>query len=72
MPKKAVNWKKFMGPFIVLLGTQIWNTKIKSSKLVNKNVAQNVMATFGFGRRFHDLKHFEVIFLFILLEFIIT
>ena len=30
------------------------------------------MAKYGFGRRFHDLKYFEVGFFFIFLEFIIN
>ena len=30
------------------------------------------MAKSGFGRRFHDLKYFEVGFFFIFLEFIIN
>ena len=33
---------------------------MRSSKLIMKNIAQKVMVKFGFGRKFHDLKHFEV------------
>jgi hypothetical protein len=47
-------------PFIVVLGTQILNIRLRSSKLIMKNIAQKVVATFGFGRRFHDLIYFEV------------
>jgi hypothetical protein len=32
---------------------------MRSSKLVIKSSPQNVMAKFGFGREFHDLKYFE-------------
>ena len=54
-----------MTPSIVVLGTQIYNMKMKSSKLVIKSIiAEKVMAKFGFGRRFHDLKYFEVEFYF--------
>ena len=33
---------------------------MKSSKFVNENNAQKQMAKFGFGCKFHDLKHFEI------------
>ena len=33
---------------------------MRSSKLIIKSNAHMVMAKFGFGRRFHDLKYFEV------------
>ena len=53
-----------MPPSVVVLGTQIRNIKMRSSKLIIKSIAQNVMAKFGFGQRFHNLKCFEVGFLF--------
>jgi hypothetical protein len=38
-----------------------------------RSMAQNVMAKFGFGHRFHDLKYFEVgLFFFIFPHFIIN
>ena len=37
-----------------------------------KSTTQRVMAKFGFGRRFHDIKYFEVGFIFMFLEFIIN
>ena len=45
-----------MAPSIVVLGTQTSNIKMRSSKLIVKSIAQKVMARFGFGRTFHDLK----------------
>ena len=36
-----------------------------------KNIAPNVMAKYNFGRRFHDLKYFGVVFFSIFLEFIV-
>ena len=37
-----------------------------------ENIAQKVMANFGFGRRMHDLKYFEVGFFSIFLDFVIN
>ena len=45
---------------------------MKSSRLIVKNIAQKVRAKFGFGRRFHDVKYFEVGFSLIFLEFIMN
>ena len=46
--------------------------KMRSSKLIIKDNAQNQMAKFGFGRNFHDLNYFELdSFFFIFVEFII-
>ena len=45
-----------MTPSIVVLGTQIKNIKMKSSKFTTKSTSQKVMAKSSFGRRFHDLK----------------
>ena len=53
-----------MAPFIVVLGTQIQIMKMRSPKLIIKNTTQKVMAKSGFGRNFHDLKYFEVGFVF--------
>ena len=33
---------------------------MRSSKLIIKSIAQKVVASVGFGCRFHDLKYFEV------------
>jgi hypothetical protein len=33
---------------------------MRFSKLIIKSIAQKVMAKYGFERRFHDLKYFEV------------
>ena len=43
-----------------------------SSKLIIKSIAQKVMAKFGFGRKFHDLKYLEFGIFFLILEFIIN
>ena len=50
----------FMVPSIVVLGTQILNINMRSSKLIIKSSAQKVMAKFSFRCRFHDLTYFEV------------
>ena len=49
------------------------------SKLMIKSIPQKVMVNFGFRRRFHDLKFYEVgffffffFFFFIILEFVIN
>ena len=57
-----------MASFLVVLSIQIKNIKMRSSKLILKSIAQKVMSKFGFARRFHDLKYFEVGFFFIFLE----
>ena len=49
-----------MVPSIVVLGTQIMNNKMRSSKLIIKSTTQKVMAKSSFGRRLHNLKSFEV------------
>ena len=41
---------------IVVLGTQILNIKMRSSKLIIKSIAQKVMAKYGFGGKFHHLN----------------
>ena len=33
---------------------------MRSSKFIIKNISQKVVAKFGFGLGFHDLKYFEV------------
>jgi hypothetical protein len=45
--------------------------KISRWDLIIKSIAQNVMAKYGFGHKFYDLKYFEVGFFFIFLVFII-
>ena len=43
--------------------------KMRPSKLIIKSTTQKVMVKSSFGRRFHDLKYFEVgFFIFIFLE----
>jgi hypothetical protein len=37
---------------------------MRSLKPVIKNIVKKVMAKYGFGHKFHDLKYFEVGFLF--------
>ena len=34
--------------------------QVETSKVIIKSDAQKWMVEFGFGRRFHDLKYFEV------------
>ena len=46
--------------FVVVLNTQNPKTKLRSSMLIIKSDAQKQMVESGFGRRFHDLNHFEV------------
>ena len=40
-------------------------------KVIIISIAQRVLVKYGFGRRFHDLKYFEVRIFFIFLQFII-
>ena len=54
-----------MVPFIVMLGNEIYNIKMISLKHIIKSNARKVMTKFGFGRRFHNHKYFEVDFSFI-------
>ena len=42
---------------------------MRSSKLIIKSDVEKAMAKYGFGRKFHDLKYFEVGFFFVFLEF---
>ena len=53
-----------MATFIVVLSTQIHNIKMRFSKLIIKSDAHKILTKFGFGHRFHDLKYFEVGFVF--------
>ena len=50
-----------MMPYNVVLGTQIYNINVRSSKLIIESIAQKIMA---FGHRFYGLKCFEVGFCF--------
>lgn len=59
-----------MEPSIVVLGTQTYNITMRSSKLIIKSNAHNVMTKSSFGHRFHDPKYIEVGFFF--LEFILN
>ena len=45
-----------------MLGIQIKNIKMRSSKLIIKSIAQKVMVDFGFECRFHNLEYLEVNF----------
>ena len=54
----------FMVTYVVVLSTQVQNTNMRSSKLIIKSRTPKKMAKFGFGRKHHDLKHFELDFLF--------
>ena len=45
---------------IVVLSTQMENTKMRSSKLIINNNAQKQMGKYGFGHKFHDLNYFEL------------
>ena len=48
-----------MPPFIVVLGTQVLNIKVRSSKFIMKCIAQKVMAL-DIGHKFHDLNILKV------------
>ena len=48
----------FMMPSVYMLGNQIKNIKMRSSKFIIENITQKVMAKSSFGCRFHDLKCF--------------
>ena len=45
---------------IVVLDTQMWIIKLRSSIFSIKSDAQKQMVECGFGCRFHDLDYFEV------------
>ena len=47
-------------PSLVVLGTQIENIKMRSSRLIIKCLAQKEISIFGIGHRFHDLEYFEL------------
>ena len=49
---------------IVVLNTQMYTIKLRSSKLIMKSDAQKHMVGFGFEHKIHDLKHFGIGFLF--------
>ena len=53
-----------MMAFVVVLNTQMYEIKLRSSILIIKSGAQKQMIEFEFGRRFHDLNYFEVGFFF--------
>ena len=62
----CLNWIFFNGALYccVRYKYQISNMKMRSSKIIIKNIAQKVMAKSSLGHRFHDLRYFEVGFLF--------
>ena len=45
-----------MAPFIVVLGTQIYIIKIRSLKLISKDIAQKVKTKFGYYVDFMTLN----------------
>ena len=57
---------------IVLLNTQMQNIKLRASKFIIKSDAQKHMVEYGFERKFHDLKYFEVVMYSIFLESLYT
>ena len=57
----------FIVPSSVVLGAQIWNIKLRSSKLIIKSTTQKVIPKLGSGHRFHDLKYFEIGYFFVFL-----
>ena len=60
-------------PFIVVLSTQIWNIKTRSSKLTTNCSAHKIMANYGFESKFYDLEYLLFgIFPYIFLEFTIN
>ena len=42
------SWCPLLLPVIIVLGTQIQDTKMRSSKLIIKNIAQKVVAKYVF------------------------
>ena len=60
-----------MMTFVVVLNTQMWKIKLRSSIFIIKSDAQKQMLEFGFGYKFHDLNYFEIQIFFHILEFII-
>ena len=63
--KCCLDWNFFHGALYRLV--RFSNTKYqdKISKLIIKSISQTVMIKFGFERRFHDLKYFEIGFFFL-------
>ena len=60
----CINWIIFMATSIVVLNTQVYIIKLRSSKLINKSDVQKQMIKFGFEHIFYDLKYFELGFFF--------
>jgi hypothetical protein len=50
----------FMMTSTSVIRTQIYNIKMTSSKNITKSKVRKQMAKYGFERRFHDLKYFEL------------
>ena len=57
--------------FIVVLNSQMQNSKLRPSKLIIKSNAQNKSYN-GFRHKLHDLNYFELYFHFIFLTLIIN
>ena len=53
----------FMVPSILVLGTQILDIKMRSSKLIVKSTTQKVVIKYGFGHGYCDLKILKLDFL---------
>ena len=51
----CLHWNFVMMRSIVVLGTQIYNIKMRSLKIIIKSIAQKVMVEFGFGCRFRNV-----------------
>jgi hypothetical protein len=43
---------------------------MRPSKFITETIAQKMMAKFGFGHRYHDLKCFWIVFIF--LDFVVN
>lgn len=56
-----------MVTYIVVTSTQLYNTNMRSSKLILTSNAKKQMIRFDYGRKSQDLKYFELY----ILEFII-
>jgi len=74
-PKLSSNWETENLPklriwcltYIVITSTQLYNTNMRSSKLILTSNAKKQMIRFDYGRKSQDLKYFELY----ILEFII-
>ena len=66
MPKSSnkvwFNLEIFSATSIVVLNTQIQNSKMRSSNLIIKSDAQNKMAKYSFGHSFMTLNNSKLVF----------